>query len=462
LATGPRATTRFGDGDLVARLVGNAAQAGTAPAALASLAAAVLTPVGGLIALVLTDWRTAVATVVGMPVLALLLRAFVRASGESSERYLTAQGQIASRLVEAVHGARTIAAAGTQEREADRILAPLPELSRQGMRMWHLQGRSTAQAAALLPLLQLIALAVAGLGVVDGRLGVGGLFTAWRYAVLATGVGVLVGQLNGLVRARKAAARLAEVTAERTVLYGDAELPAGAGEVEFRGIRVERGERVVLDIPDLRLPGGGVTAVVGRSGSGKSLLAAVAGRLAEPDEGVVLLDGAPLTSLSHRALRRAVTHAFARPALLGASVGDTIAFGAYDPGESRVVQAARTARAHEFIRRLPEGYATACATAPLSGGEAQRLGLARAFAHPGRLLILDDATSGLDSATELHVTRALLHDLPGRARLVVAHRTSTAARADTVVWLEEGRVRGMGRHAELWQNAGYREVFADA
>jgi ATP-binding cassette subfamily B protein len=95
----------------------------------------------------------------------------------------------------------------------------------------------------------------------------------------------------------------------------------------------------------------------------------------------------------------------------------------------------------------------------MSGGEAQRLGLARAFAHPGRVLVLDDATSSLDTVTELQVTEALHHGGAGQTRVIVAHRASTAARADFVVWLERGRVRGYASHSALWADPDYRAIF---
>ncbi|MFI6682040.1 ABC transporter ATP-binding protein [Streptomyces sp. NPDC050485] len=442
------------EGELVARLTGNAAQASTVPVSIAGALAAVITPVGGLVALALTDPWTALVVVAGMPLFALLLRVFVRGSGASSAGYLRTQGQIAGRLLEAVRGARTIAAAGHPERDAARILAPLPELSRQGHLMWQVLGRSTAQAAVLLPLLQLAVLAVAGLRLARGELSVGGLLAAWRYASLATGTGALVGMVNTLTRGRTATARLQEVLTAPVVAYGHAELPDGTGELTLRGV-VHGPLREV----DLTLPGGAVVAVVGRSGSGKSALAAVAGRLADPESGTVNLDGVPLPSLTHTELRRAVGYAFARPVLLGGTVGGTIAYGAHDPGEPAVVAAARSACADDFVRRMPAAYATPCASAPLSGGESQRLGLARAFAHPGRLLILDDATSSLDSATELKVSRALLHGTG--THLIVAHRASTAARADLVVWLEDGRPRAVAPHRELSRLADYRAVFGE-
>ncbi|MFF7389100.1 ABC transporter ATP-binding protein [Streptomyces scabiei] len=460
LAVGPRAGSRFGSGDLVARLVGNAAQAGTAPATGAALVAALAGPLGAVVALALIDPWLAVVFLIGAPLLALVLRALARDSSDCSTRYQRAQGRIAGGLAEAVAGHRTIAAAGTAERTVARVLRPLPELSRQGHRMWHVQGRAAARAATVAPLLQLAVVAGAGVLLTRQHLSVGELLAASRYAVLAAGVGVLVGQLSGLVRARTAARRLDEIRSEPATEYGERALPpGGTGRLELRSVTVRRGGRAVLDRVDLVVPGGATVAVVGRSGAGKSLLAAVAGRLTDPDDGEVRLDGVPLPELDRRELRRAIVHAFERPALLDGSVEDTIAFGTGRPSPARIREAARAAHADGFVRRLPEGYATPCADAPLSGGEAQRLGLARAFARDCRLLVLDDALSSLDTLTEHDITDALLRPTTGGSRLLIAHRVTTAARADTVVWLEKGRVRAVGPHMELWHTAEYRELF---
>jgi ATP-binding cassette subfamily B protein len=215
----------------------------------------------------------------------------------------------------------------------------------------------------------------------------------------------------------------------------------------------------VLRDVDLVIPGGALVALVGRSGTGKSLLAALPGRLAEPDRGAVLLDGVPVNFLDRRELRRAVGYGFERPVLLGGTIGEAIAFGPDDSGVYFVADAAAAASADAFIRRLPQGYHTPLAQAPMSGGEVQRLGLARAFAHPGRVLVLDDATSSLDTVTEMQVTRALTDKLRGRTRLVVTHRLSTAARADAVAWLDSGRIRAVAPHSVLWMDPEYRAVF---
>nr|WP_151475821.1 ABC transporter ATP-binding protein [Streptomyces albicerus] len=459
LGVGPRAAGRFRPGELVARLVGNAAQAGTAPAGLAGVLAALAAPVGAVVALWLINPWLALVFLGGAPVVAAVLRAFTINSSECVARYQDAQGRIAGALSEAIGGARTIAAGGTADKEVARILRPLPELSREGHRMWRVQGRAAAQAVAVAPLLQIAVLATAGLLIAQHRLSIGELLAASRYAVLATGVGILVGRLGGLVEARASGRRLGAMLDEPAATYGKRHLPPGQGRLELCEVTVRRAGRTVLDGVDLVVPGGTTLAVVGRSGTGKSLLAAVAGRLADPDSGEVLLDGVPLRELDRRELRRAIGYAFERPALLGDTIEDTIGFGHPPPPPDRIRAAARTARADDFVHRLPRGFATPCAEAPLSGGESQRLGLARAFARGGRLLILDDALSSLDTVTEHRVTEALFRHTPGGSRLVVAHRASTAARADTVAWLDGGRVRAVGRHAELWEVAEYRRVF---
>ena len=116
------------------------------------------------------------------------------------------------------------------------------------------------------------------------------------------------------------------------------------------------------------------------------------------------------------------------------------------PSPQEVVTAAQAARADEFIRRMPQGYGTALADAPMSGGEVQRVGLARAFVVRRRLMVLDDVAASLDSVTEHHISQVLTGQLGNRTRIVVAHRASTASRADLVVWLEGGTVRAAASH----------------
>ncbi|QES58181.1 ABC transporter ATP-binding protein [Streptomyces venezuelae] len=461
LRTAPHHAARHSPGELSARLTAQATTAGAVPAAVVTASVALVPPLGGLVALVLVDVWTALAFLAGLPLLALLLRAFARDSGASVSRYQEVQLDLAGRLVEALGGARTIAAAGTAEREQARVLARLPELGAEGRRTWRIYGATMARTGALMPLLLYVVLGVGGVRLAEGALGVGGLLAAVRYAGLAAGVGAVTGRLAAVVRGRAAARRTAALFELPELPQGERRLPAsGPGTLQLCGVRVVRAGTVLLHGVDLRIPGGTTAVVVGLSGSGKSTLAAVAGRLTACDAGRVLLDGVPLDELSAEELRREVGHAFERPALFGESVAAAVAFGGGPgPAPEAVRAAVRAAGADAFVRRLPEGYDTALADAPLSGGELQRLGLARAFCRVGRLLVMDDATSSLDTRTAREVERALADGVRPGTRLVVAHRASSAARADLVVWLDAGRVRATGTHAELWRDPGYRAVF---
>ncbi|MFJ2558524.1 MULTISPECIES: ABC transporter ATP-binding protein [unclassified Streptomyces] len=461
LASSPGSGGQLAPGDVATRLSANATEAGTAPVSAAALAASLLAPAGALVALFLIDGWTALAFLTGLPLLVLVVRAFARGSSDSVARYQRVQSDIASRLVEALGGARTIAAAGTADRERDRVLAPLPELGVQGRRMWRVHGRAVARSGVLMPLLTTGVLAVGGVRLASGAISVGELLAVSRYAALAAGVGAGAGLLGALIRSGAAARRTAELVALPALAHGTGSLPAGgAGTLTLRGVRIVRDGRRLLHDVDLELPGGVTAAVVGRSGAGKSTLAAVAGRLTDPDAGHVLLDGVRLETLGRTELRREVGYAFERPVLFGDTIGEALAWGAERAPADRTRAAAGAAGADTFVRLLPQGYDTPRTGAPLSGGELQRLGLARAFAHAGRLLILDDATSSLDTVTERQVERALARDVRASTKLIIAHRLSSAVRADVVVWLEEGRVRAVAPHAELWRSPEYRAVFA--
>ncbi|WP_310740434.1 ABC transporter ATP-binding protein [Microbispora sp. H10885] len=462
LSAGTGMTRHLAPGEIVTRAGVNVEEAGRTPEAVVTAATLVIPSAGSVVALVLIDPWLAVTLVAGLLLIVAVLRAFMRKTTAASGGYQEAQGQIAGMLVGALAGARTISAAGTEDREAARVLAPLPRLRAQGLALWRLQARAGVQAAVVVPLLEIAVLAVGGLRLSAGGLTVGELLAAARYVVLGAGLGSALGYAARIARARSAAQRLEQLFAVPPPAYGSRPLPPGPGTLELRDVTVRADGVRLLSGISFVVPGGTCTAVVGRSGSGKSSLAAVAGRLADPERGVVLLDGVPLREIGREPLRRAVGYAFERPALFGRTLGEAVGFGLPADtahAEDRVRAAAVAACADPFVRRLPLGYATPVEEAPMSGGEIQRIGLARAFAQAGRVLILDDAMSSLDTVTERQVGRALTGSLADRTRLVVAHRVTTAAQADQVVWLEDGRVRAIGTHERLWADPGYRAVF---
>jgi ATP-binding cassette subfamily B protein len=337
--------------------------------------------------------------------------------------------------------------------ETERVLADLPELAEHGRASWRAVAAAGGRAAFAGPLATVGVLAVAGFQVGEGNLSAGEVLAAVQYAMLGAGLGSLTGVLGAWARAKAAVARLNEIHEIPALDYGDRELPEGNGRLELRSVTVDGEEGPLLENVSLKLPGGQVAAVVGASGSGKSVLTAVIARLRDPDQGEVLLDGIPLRSLTRDSLRQSLGIATERPVLAGETLAD-----AMGPGRPReeVLTGARTVGADGFAERLPGGYDTKLEEVPMSGGEAQRIGLARAW-RAERLLVLDDATAALDAVSELRINEALAEG--GRTRIVVTHKAEVAAQADLVVWLESGRVKGMGTHQTLWTDPDYRKVF---
>ena len=461
ISLGVRGQEEFPSGDMTSRLLDNVPAAGQAGVNALGIISGLVTSLGAIAALWLTDWRLGATFVVSAVPLVLMARPSMRGASDIFLRYQRAQGQIASRLSEALSGIRTIQSSGTVSREAERILRPLPALATAGRETWALQRRIAWRAALCFALMELAVLGTAGLLVADGQLSLGGWLAAAGDTTLALGAFGSIDAVMEIAHARAGATRITEVLGTRPAARaaGTARLDGADGDLTFRGVTVRSGGHVILDGVDLHVPAGLTAAIVGRSGTGKTTLAALVGRLAEPDEGDVLLDGAAVSSVWPADLHRVVAYAFAQPASLGKTVADDIGYGARPVARTDIERAARMARAHDFIKRLPGGYDTPMAGTQLSGGERQRLGIARAFAADARVLVLDDATSSLDTVTEAQVNQALRELRAGKTTLVVAHRASTAARADTVIWLEAGRVRGMAPHRQLWPDPGYRAIF---
>ncbi|HJQ47836.1 MAG TPA: ABC transporter ATP-binding protein [Amycolatopsis sp.] len=436
LALGVR--SRFAEGDALSRLTGDCVSAGAVTCVLIQLGSSVLISVGAVVLLVLLDPWLAVVFVASVPAAMLIARSHLRHTADDILAYQQVSGEISARLLDAVRGLRTIAASGTADRETTRVLRPLPQLGEAGAGMWRTQARMVWRAALLLPAVELAVLVAAGFGVLDGRLTIGDMLAALGYVALGMSLVSQIPLLTTLTRARSCAQRIAEVLAEPARSSGKLLGPLGPGTIVTE---------------DITIPGGAFVAVVGKSGAGKSTLVAQLGGLTPAD---VLLDGMPLARIRPEELRTLIAYAFERPALVGGTVADAVGYGTWS-GRAAVREACRAAQVHDLVVRLPDGYDTPLAEAPLSGGEAQRIGLARALVRHPRVLILDDATASLDTVTESLVDSAITG--LGCTRVVVTHRPVTAARADLVLWMEKGRIRAMAPHERLWRNPEYRAVF---
>ncbi|HEY2220336.1 MAG TPA: ABC transporter ATP-binding protein [Gaiellaceae bacterium] len=244
---------------------------------------------------------------------------------------------------------------------------------------------------------------------------------------------------------------------------GARELPTGPGRVTFGNVTFAYGDnRPVLEDIDLELEPGRTVALIGHTGAGKTSLASLIPRFYDVREGRVEIDGVDVREVTLRSLRREIGVIPQDPFLFSASVRENLAFGRPEAPEEELVHAARLAQAHEFIERLPDGYATVIGERgiTLSGGQRQRLAIARALVLDPRILILDDATASVDAATEAKIRIGLREAMRGRTTVIIAHRLSTIALADEIVVLEAGRVVARGGHDELVGTSDvYREIW---
>ena len=238
--------------------------------------------------------------------------------------------------------------------------------------------------------------------------------------------------------------------------------PDAPGAVRFEGVRFGYDpDNPVLHDFTLDVPAGSKVAIVGETGSGKTTVIGLLARFHDPQAGRVLLDGEDVRTLSKAALRRSLAIVLQDVHLFGGTVAENIAFGRPDATRAEIEAAARLADADDFVRRLPLGYDTPVSQTDtaLSQGQCQLLSIARAALADPRVLVLDEATSSVDSRTERRIQAAMRRLLAGRTSLVVAHRLSTVRDADKIVVLDRGRIVGEGTHEELLRSNGpYRRL----
>jgi ABC-type multidrug transport system fused ATPase/permease subunit len=243
------------------------------------------------------------------------------------------------------------------------------------------------------------------------------------------------------------------------------------GEVTYEDVWFEYVPNTpVIKGVTLRVRPGELVAFVGFSGSGKTTLANLLMRHYDPQSGRVLVDGTDIRTVDLLGYRRQIGYVIQESLLFDTTVMENIRYGRLDATDAEVVEAAKAANAHDFIEALSSGYRTLIGEKgiDLSQGEKQRIAIARALLADPRILILDEATSSLDSQTEQLVQQALERLLRGRTSIVIAHRLSTVVKADRIVVLEDGQITALGRHEELLQDSEglyarmFRQQFAVA
>ena len=329
--------------------------------------------------------------------------------------------------------------------------------------------RTVKRMAALGSITEVIG-AVGGLGmlVIGGQRVLSGRLSAGLFAFFIASLISMVNPFKRLSRlhsvnqqAAGAAERVLEILHTQPTVQ---EVPGAVALGPFgRGIQFDRvafrygaSGPAVLTGMALQVQRGEMVAIVGPSGAGKTTLVNLIPRFYDPSEGRVLVDGVDIRQVTLPSLRSQIGIVTQETFLFHDTVGANIAFGAPGATEERIVLAAKAANAHEFIARTPQGYDTVIGERglKLSGGERQRIAIARAILRNPPVLILDEATSQLDTASEHLVQEALERLMAGRTAFVIAHRLSTVRRASRIVVLEGGRIVEQGRHDELIQRGG--------
>jgi ATP-binding cassette subfamily B protein/subfamily B ATP-binding cassette protein MsbA len=296
---------------------------------------------------------------------------------------------------------------------------------------------------------------------VTGRASVGDIMAfQWYTFLLLNPVWSIVNSFSELQRSLAAMERVFEILAledDKPDRPDARDAPRAVEEIRFEHVEFEYREGMpVVRAFDVTVPGGSVVALVGRSGAGKTTVTDLVARFHDPTRGRILLNGTDLRDFNLKTYRDLLAVVHQDVFLFDGSVRENIAYGRHDATAADVEDAARRANAHEFIARLPAGYETFVGErgVKLSGGQQQRLAIARALLADPQILILDEATSNLDTESEQLIQASMATLLAGRTTFVIAHRLSTIHRADLILLMEDGRIVERGTHEELMRAGG--------
>jgi ABC-type multidrug transport system fused ATPase/permease subunit len=416
-----------------------------------------------LIQLIATDLYLALVAMVLFPTLALMNRSFAKKMEGPARRAQERIGEVSAVAHESIDGALVVKTLGREAAETERLAEKARALRDERVEAGFVRATFEAALDALPALATALLLVVGSWRVAAGAVTLGRLigFVA-LFDLLAWPMRFIGWILAELPRAVVGYARIEEVFREPVTVLPAVDpvpLPEGPLGLEAIGVRLAFDGAKVLDGVSIRIEPQESVAIVGATGGGKSTLAQLLVRLADPDDGSVVVGGVDLRHTDPASLRRAVSIVFQESFLFSTSIGENILL---DSGadEGAIERAARIAAVDRFVRTLPHGYDTVVGERgyTLSGGERQRVALARAVVREPRVLILDDATSSVDPSIEAQILSALRAELR-TTLVVVAYRLSTIRLADRVIFLEEGGVAGTGAHDELMATApGYAAI----
>lgn len=459
--------TRHPTGVLMSRIINdvNLVQ-GAVSEAVTGLIKDFFTIIGLVVVVFYRDWQLALVAMVVFPLAIYPLVKFGRKLRSYSYRSQTTMGDISSILMETISGNRIVKAFNMEEYERKRFAG-------ENKKLFNLLMKSVRVRALSHPLMEFlggvgIAFIVfyGGYNVIKG-VATPGTFFSFLAALLMLYEPVkrLSGVNNTIQQGLAAASRIFEVLDAVPEIFnrpGAKTLHSINQGIEFQDVSFRYEEEWVLKNINLQIKTGEVVAFVGASGGGKTTLLNLLPRFYDVSSGRILIDGTDIRDYTVESLRSMIGIVTQQTILFNDTVKNNIAYGKMGQPMEEIIKAAKAANAHGFIQNLPRGYDTIIGEQgiKLSGGERQRLSIARALLKNAPILILDEATSSLDSESEGEVQKALEYLMHGRTTLVIAHRLSTVRRADRIVVISNGSIGEIGTHEELLEKNGeYKRLY---
>jgi ATP-binding cassette, subfamily B, bacterial len=430
---------------------------------------AVIQLAGSLIVLAVVDWRLLLGSLVLFPVVFLTHRTWISRIRPLHRDIRLERQSIDSSATEAFAGMRVVRAFGRQRSEASRFTRSNHFMARQQLHAWWWARIVEVVWEIILPMASAALLLYGGSRVLEGKLTLGELMMFLVYlAMLLSPLAVLANSAAALQSSLAGLDRVLDLLGEPLEMADDPEaITVRKDQVEGRmtlrgvGFRYPGSSDQVLHNINLDIQPGETVALVGRSGAGKTTLTNLVARFYDPTTGAVELDGMDLRRIDVESYRRLLGIVEQDVFLFDGTVAGNIGYAVRTATPDQIERAARAANAHEFIMALDRGYETIIGErgVRLSGGQRQRIAIARALLADPRILILDEATSNLDSESEQLIQQSLLTLMRGRTSFVIAHRLSTIAHADRIVVLAGGRVVETGTHEGLLAGSGpYRQM----
>ncbi len=431
----------------------------------------VLTFLVGAVAIFWLNSKLALITTVLLPFYAFSLLSFNKRIRDLVEENREAYAHLFKYLQEHISGIAVLKAFVAERHDTLGMLNLLKEAIRKEFKSGMLGTLAMLASGLISSLGPIILLWLGIIEIVNGRLTLGGLvafnsFLMYLFSPLSSISGINVTVQNSLACARRVFEffdQQPEFAASRHIDIRPGARMSG-GEIEFRQVRFAYPSTAVDVLRDISFvaPAGRVTAIVGRSGVGKSSIVNLLMRFYESPRGTILVDGQDIRQFDPAYYRRNIGLVTQEPFLFGYSIMENIKLGDPRAGDEAAIAAAKAAYAHDFILALPEQYQTRVGErgALISGGQRQRITIARVFLKNPRIVVLDEATSSLDSQSEQYVREAMERLLVGRTVVVISHRLSTIMNADKIIVLDEGKIADVGDHATLYATSDlYRGLY---